>query len=1115
VFAEQQPSQQTNKIFLYPFYRASMTNGQSYNYTFDIMPPDGLNSVSSAIVSFDVYINPTVTFNASVNGVACRTPGYTISTTYASAGQAGITFDCGNVINKKGNYVLTLKPTSQNTGAITGWVDVTYVNEPRAKVEVHGTEYTYGQEGKVWLQLLNSTGQTINNGVCYLDIYSPSGDDTIERALMNNFNHDGIYYYDFSIPLEQGVYPVVALCYYTASLFPKFLSNYTLINGTYNSGTINNTISQDGSILRLQEVNLAPIRKFEAIFNFSASGCNNISESFLNGFTVYWYGKWDSVTNDYITMSIYNYSSQSWITMNNQIISQISYQTVSNSISSNNFTKAGIINATNNNFLIKFTDVNMTDGAVSNLDTDEFYVSCDHFLNPNWQLSIGSSEVHVTSEHNYLIQLDSVQNINSTSYPHGGIQFNYTVSSGTSMNLTNQEVIIQGSTGLSCPSSQDLIQKYNSTSLMFENVTYSTKYNFDGNQKESCDIIFTQTLEKGANYYYVFTFSNLWAEQVIEDVEHQKLIYETFYGLCNGYRISKGYAAYTFPMSGMNNTDVFYGECQHYYNLHHQYNLLYNSTIIYDLYNISSEINLNNFLSSWGVLLNYDFLIREKTTNILKQLTIDGLYGQLILSTSPYQNLSTFFWANLSTAQYNYRLLTALNMSSGSNLTAADVWSYNNRTLTTSWDSYFSYWNNTLFSDWDSKFTVWNNATFPELKTNITNTYDYMINTLNPQLTSIKTDTTNILLNVNCNTNNNICSNLTSIIDSLLIMQNSIYNVNSTSVAQIISSLSSQLITINSINSTVNNLWTSQNCTINYTSVCVLLNQINSTNNNILSVVGTINTTSSTQILDDINSQTRLIMSDFGRVTSTNNYLAKIWAFNFVGGMKSIGVPNITIYDPYRNIVVNQSPMNYVDLGLYEYNLTLGTNETTGVWESITTINTGNGTVYLSDYWEVFSNPAMVDILSVTDSGIPTISANVIITNEGTDPQEYYYTYCVVDDISKDCSQALDVGSASKLINPGDSYTPTLTLNNVNVCGDLYFKLLVTFGGDEPSSAIESFTSTGCSSGTGGVGLITGSAVGLFAEYKSASNLEKALCNLGIIILIAMVVMLIVLIVKW
>jgi hypothetical protein len=213
-----QPMQQSNKIYLDPFYRQSMLLGTNYTYLIKVNPPDGISSVVSAIISFDIYMTPSVNFSLSVNGQKCNTPWFYVSTTFASAGQARVNFDCNNIINKSGTYTVVLRATQANTGSVSGWLDLTYMNNPAGTVEVSGTEYQVGDTATTFLQLKDDQGLPVNNGACYLDVYYPTSYNATHTKWLDNvpmiFKGGGMYYYDVVVPNYTGVYMTAATCYY-------------------------------------------------------------------------------------------------------------------------------------------------------------------------------------------------------------------------------------------------------------------------------------------------------------------------------------------------------------------------------------------------------------------------------------------------------------------------------------------------------------------------------------------------------------------------------------------------------------------------------------------------------------------------------------------------------------------------------------------------------------------------------------------------------------------------------------------------------------------------------------------------------------------------------------
>ena len=236
-------TQSTNKIFLDPFYRASTTANTNYTDSLSLHPPDKISTVKSAIINFDVWMTPTVNFNAYTNGIACKNPTYTISTTYSGAGRAIATFDCSNIITQEGDYIITLR-ADKNTGAVTSWIDITYMNNPAGKVLLHGTEYIAGDVGKMFLQFLDANNNAVNNSECFLQVWYPN--DTIvsglNYTLMSHLNNleEGIYYKNFNVPNVTGVYPASAKCYRPLTFYNIVLQNAVTENfetGTWTGGT--------------------------------------------------------------------------------------------------------------------------------------------------------------------------------------------------------------------------------------------------------------------------------------------------------------------------------------------------------------------------------------------------------------------------------------------------------------------------------------------------------------------------------------------------------------------------------------------------------------------------------------------------------------------------------------------------------------------------------------------------------------------------------------------------------------------------------------------------------------------------------------------------------------
>ena len=242
-FVSAEQTQQFNKIFLDPFYRPSMIGATPYSYTLEINPPDRISEVKSAIITFQLWLNPTIEFFLKVNGQDCNTPSYEVHTTYAGAGEGTIFFDCSNVITKAGTYNIVLTP-DDNTGAVTGWIDMTYQSKPETKVDLFGTDYSPNDNGTIFLQLLDDDRQAVSDvdATCYITSWYPDKSSYLNNVLMN-YLEDGLFYYDITIPSQLGVYMMSGSCSLPSQAFNDDFLDEDDLELSVNVSTSGNLIS--------------------------------------------------------------------------------------------------------------------------------------------------------------------------------------------------------------------------------------------------------------------------------------------------------------------------------------------------------------------------------------------------------------------------------------------------------------------------------------------------------------------------------------------------------------------------------------------------------------------------------------------------------------------------------------------------------------------------------------------------------------------------------------------------------------------------------------------------------------------------------------------------------
>lgn len=636
-----QPITQTNKIFLNPFYRASMTSGTNYTYNVTVSPNNNEISVSSAIISFDVYMTPTVTFQIWINNKTCNTPSFTISTTYASSGQGRITFDCSNLITKAGAYTITLKPTSANTGALTGWIDVTYSNKPKGELTIHGTEYTSNQIAKAWLQLIDTNGSYINNGVCYVDIYTPTGGYQIEGAQMVNMNHDGIYYYNIDTTLlGEGVYPVIAKCYYIAEQIWNYANSYFIMNGSYQSGAITNTYTIENSVagsLQFKEEPAGNPRRLQVGVNLTNSTyCSNISKALMTGIGIRVVGRFNSAPNDDLTISIWNYTSSSWMNFPNKLMEGNVWRDVSNSLSFNNITNTGFVNGSGSNIRIKFLDTALADGTTDTFELDYISVSCNQLSFPEWQQVKGSSEFHISSSNDQEFYQETLCGVISTAQSEAtksgcaifknnlsywNISWGYIYDQIYIVNNYQKNIddieSYETSLGQDCTSIIDIIQtKNNVTSSIIDNVTLAT------GSKDNCilglPIVFNSTERE---IYFDMTFDNYMKWEVQRNWDYVNYFETILVPYCSDIETQFG-VPFTIPIDELGGeTDIssLYADNQTYLQCYRIMDDLY----WFDYYyNLSFDINRSGDYESYLVESQYYYPELQFYFGLIKNVTI-------------------------------------------------------------------------------------------------------------------------------------------------------------------------------------------------------------------------------------------------------------------------------------------------------------------------------------------------------------------------------------------------------------------------------------------------------------------------------------------------------------
>jgi len=92
---------------------------------------------------------------------------------------------------------------------------VNSIEKQTPSIDVAGTDYFFGDSGKVFLQLSES-GVAVNNASCVLSIYYPDNSLFVNNSGMLPIG-EGLQFYNFVVPNISGVYMISASCQYFKS----------------------------------------------------------------------------------------------------------------------------------------------------------------------------------------------------------------------------------------------------------------------------------------------------------------------------------------------------------------------------------------------------------------------------------------------------------------------------------------------------------------------------------------------------------------------------------------------------------------------------------------------------------------------------------------------------------------------------------------------------------------------------------------------------------------------------------------------------------------------------------------------------------------------------------
>jgi hypothetical protein len=235
-------AEQTVKTVELPLgYIDEIKKNQLHTIKAEFDPPDGVEE----IISLEVILMGDYRNNAEVHLYLVNKENRTRNCTpdfYPTTAQDSHSyyFDCTKsaIVNKlKKNFKLHILSTKKMENVVPR-LKITYYNKPKTEVNVYGTEYVVGDNGTVFLQLLDNDKLPINNALCYLDVYYPNKTQYIDDGVMVNLaGSDGLYYNDVIVPNATGVYMLSAYCDFIHNLTYLDIDEDSMV---YNGGPTQN-----------------------------------------------------------------------------------------------------------------------------------------------------------------------------------------------------------------------------------------------------------------------------------------------------------------------------------------------------------------------------------------------------------------------------------------------------------------------------------------------------------------------------------------------------------------------------------------------------------------------------------------------------------------------------------------------------------------------------------------------------------------------------------------------------------------------------------------------------------------------------------------------------------
>jgi hypothetical protein len=186
----------------------------------------------------------------------------------------------------------------------------------KGSISIFGTEYVLGQNGTLFLKLLDSNELPINNGFCSISVYYPNKTMKFMDDSAMSFLENGLYYKDFFVPTTEGLYIADASCVYVDTVYrfniPTESAGY---DGAIGGGTSPQPLTfRDIDCTDFHTLGGGTYQNWT--FNYTSLGLINLSQ--ITSIDFNWVGQISAANGN---IQVYNWNTSAWDSIGTTIAS--------------------------------------------------------------------------------------------------------------------------------------------------------------------------------------------------------------------------------------------------------------------------------------------------------------------------------------------------------------------------------------------------------------------------------------------------------------------------------------------------------------------------------------------------------------------------------------------------------------------------------------------------------------------------------------------------------------------------------------------------------------------------------------------------------------------------